>query len=135
MPQCAADSLPSLDYECPVHDWIENFGRYTDSISRLIGEVGVRFKDCGLPLTRLSVIVRTLHPQIAVTGYTWNGDTGEMEEFKGDHQSQSSNPISAALSGRYSKAPSAFATAFSTRTVRAIFRSLRNSMNRESRTT
>lgn len=84
-----SDRLPAPNYECPVYDWTENFGRYTDSMSTLISEVGARFKGCGLPLARLSVIVRTLHPQIAVTGYTWNGDTGEMEEFTGDHQSQS----------------------------------------------
>ncbi|MBO6785162.1 MAG: adenylate/guanylate cyclase domain-containing protein, partial [Alphaproteobacteria bacterium] len=82
-------ALPEPEYECPVYDWTENFGRYTDSMSRLISEVGQRFRGCGLPLARLSVIVRTLHPQIAVTGYVWDGETGEMSEFTGDHQSQS----------------------------------------------
>lgn len=84
-----ATHIPQPRYDCPVFYWTENFGRYTDSISRLISEVGLRFRDCGLPLTRLSVVVRTLHPQIAVTGYAWNGETDEMSEFTGDHQSQS----------------------------------------------
>ena len=84
-----APHIPQTRYDCPVFDWTENFGRYTDSISRLISEVGLRFRDCGLPLTRLSVVVRTPHPQIAVTGYAWNGETDEMSEFTGDHQSQS----------------------------------------------
>jgi adenylate cyclase len=84
-----ATHIPQPRYDCPVFYWTENFGRYTDSISRLISEVGLRFRDCGLLLTRLSVVVRTLHPQIAVTGYAWNGETDEMSEFTGDHQSQS----------------------------------------------
>lgn len=89
-PRRVSDPLPAPDYACPVYDWIENFARYTDSISHLIEQVGIRFRDCGLPLTRLSVILRTLHPQIAVTGYAWNGKTGAMDEFTGDHESQSS---------------------------------------------
>lgn len=84
-----ATHIPQPRYDCPVFYWTENFGRYTGSISRLISKVGLRFRDCGLPLTRLSVVVRTLHPQIAVTGYAWNGETDEMSEFTGDHQSQS----------------------------------------------
>jgi adenylate cyclase len=84
-----ATRIPQPRYDCPVFDWTENFGRYADSVSRLISEVGMRFRACELPLTRLSVVVRTLHPQIAVTGYAWNGETGEMSEFTGDHQSQS----------------------------------------------
>ena len=82
-------AVPAPEYECPVFEWTENFGRYADSISSLIHEVGARFRDCGLPLDRLSVIVRTLHPQIAVSGYVWNGDSGEVGEFTADHQSQS----------------------------------------------
>jgi len=85
----AATAFPVAQYDCPVHDWTENFGRSTGSVSRLVHEVGSRFQACGLPLARLSVIVRTLHPQIAVTGYIWNGETGAMDEFTADHQSQS----------------------------------------------
>ncbi|MEP4378002.1 MAG: adenylate/guanylate cyclase domain-containing protein [Alphaproteobacteria bacterium] len=82
--------LPGPNYDCPVFEWIENFGRYADSLPILIGEVGRRFQDCGLPLARLSIVIRTLHPQIAAAGFAWNGETGEMAEFSADHQSQSS---------------------------------------------
>lgn len=85
----APTAFPAPHYDCPVYGWTENFGRSTGSISRLIHEVGVRFQACGLPLARLSVIIRTLHPQFAVFGYTWNGETHKMDEFTGDHQSQS----------------------------------------------
>jgi adenylate cyclase len=89
MAPVAATAIPAADYDCSVHDWVENFGRSTGSIPNLIAQVGARFKTCGLPLARLSVIVRTLHPQIAVFGHTWNGDSGAMDAFTADHQSQS----------------------------------------------
>lgn len=89
MSPIAPTAFPVTNYDCPVHDWIENFGRSAGSVSSLIHEVGTRFQACGLPLARLSVIVRTLHPQIAVFGYTWNGESGSMDEFTADHQSQS----------------------------------------------
>lgn len=89
-PEASAANLPGPDYQCPVFEWTENFGRYAESIPTLIGEVGRRFQECGLPLARLSVVIRTLHPQIAAAGFVWNGETREMTEFTGDHQSQSS---------------------------------------------
>ena len=84
-PTEGSKELQTPHYDCPVYDWTENFGRSTGSISRLVREVGVRFQACGLPLARLSVIVRTLHPQIAVFGYTWNSDSGTTDEFTADH--------------------------------------------------
>lgn len=81
--------LPRPDYECPVFEWTENFGRFAATIPHLIREVGSRFQHCGMPLARISVIVRTLHPQIDVNGYVWNSGSGEVSEFTRDHQSQS----------------------------------------------
>ncbi|MDA0784674.1 MAG: adenylate/guanylate cyclase domain-containing protein [Proteobacteria bacterium] len=90
IPESSATVLPGPEYDCPVFEWVENFGRYADSLPTLISEVGRRFQDCGLPLARLSIVIRTLHPQIAAAGFAWDGETGEMSEFRGDHQSQSS---------------------------------------------
>lgn len=84
-----ASGLPAPAYDCPVFEWTENFGRYVESIPLLISEVGRRFQGCGLSLARLGVVIRTLHPQIAAAGFVWDGETGEMHEFRGDHQSQS----------------------------------------------
>jgi hypothetical protein len=89
-PEASVANLPGPDYQCPVFEWTENFGRYAESIPTLIEEVGRRFQECGLPLARLSVVIRALHSQIAAAGFVWNGKTREMTEFTGDHQSQSS---------------------------------------------
>ena len=68
---------------------MENFGRYTDGIPSLISEVCNRFAANGLPLERVSIVMRTLHPQIAVSGYMWRDGVKELSQFTGDHQSQS----------------------------------------------
>jgi adenylate cyclase len=81
---------PPAGNECPVFDWVENFGRYTDGIPSFITEVCNRFATNGLPLERVSIVMRTLHPQIAVSGYMWHHGVKELSQFTGDHQSQSS---------------------------------------------
>lgn len=80
---------PSPVSDCPVFDWVENFGRYTDGIPSLVTEVCNRFVANGLPLDRVSIVMRTLHPQIAVSGYMWRDGVKELSMFSADHQSQS----------------------------------------------
>lgn len=80
---------PPAGNDCPVFDWVENFGRYTDGIPSFITEVCNRFAANGLPLERVGAIMRTLHPQIAVSGYMWHNGVKELTQFAGDHQSQS----------------------------------------------
>ena len=80
---------PAAESECPVFDWVENFGRYTDGIPSLVTEVCNRFVDNGMPLDRLSIVMRTLHPQIAASGYMWRYGAKELSLFTADHQTQS----------------------------------------------
>lgn len=80
---------PPAASDCQVFDWVENFGRYTDGIPNLVTEVCNRFVACDLPLERVSIIMRTLHPQIAVSGYMWQNGVKELSMFTADHQSQS----------------------------------------------
>lgn len=75
--------------ECPVFEWVENFARFAEDLPRLIGEVATRFAECGVPLYRLGVVMRTLHPQIAVAGYVWRADMQRVDIFNVDHESQS----------------------------------------------
>ncbi len=82
-------SPPITGAECQVFDWVENFGRYVDSIPSLVTEMCNRFVTCDLPLDRVSIVMRTLHPQIAVTGYMWRHGVEELSQFTADHQTQS----------------------------------------------
>ena len=86
----AAPAAPADgDVECAVFDWLENFGRYVDGIPSLVTEVCNRFVACDLPLERVSIVMRTLHPQIAVSGYLWRRGVDGLETFTADHHTQS----------------------------------------------
>ena len=88
----SADVLPRAQTsgsECQVFDWIENFGRYTEDISSFVSEVCNRFVACEMPIYRVSIVMRTLHPQISVSGYMWRNGAKELSLFTADHQSQS----------------------------------------------
>lgn len=74
--------------ECQVFDWIENFGRYTEDISSFVKEVCNRFIACDMPLDRVSIVMRTLHPQISTSGYMWRHGVEELSLFTSDHQTQ-----------------------------------------------
>jgi adenylate cyclase len=90
-PDAAAQASPiasPANNDCPVFGWVENFGRYADGIPSLVTEVCNRFVDNGLPLERVSIVMRTLHPQIAVSGYMWRAGEKELSMFSADHQTQ-----------------------------------------------
>lgn len=74
--------------ECQVFDWIENFGRYTEDISSFVKEVCNRFIACDMPLDRVSIVMRTLHPQISTSGYMWRNGVEDLSLFTADHQTQ-----------------------------------------------
>ena len=40
----------------------------------------------GVPILRLQILIRTLHPQLFATGYTWWRDTDEVETFSAPHE-------------------------------------------------
>ena len=90
-PDGAAQATPTgapANNDCPVFGWVENFGRYADGIPSLVTEVCNRFVANGLPIERVSIVMRTLHPQIAVSGYMWRAGEQELSMFSADHQTQ-----------------------------------------------
>ena len=55
----------------PIIDWLLREGRLNPDTPRLIDALAERVIEAGAPLWRLRVIFRTIHPQVAVWGYTW----------------------------------------------------------------
>ena len=53
-------------------------------------ELLIRLSHClfssGVPILRLQILIRTLHPQLFATGYTWWRDTDEVETFSAPHE-------------------------------------------------
>lgn len=54
-----------------IAGWLIAEGRLLDSLQDLVGALALRLVDAGLPIGRLSVFARTLHPQIFVEEALW----------------------------------------------------------------
>jgi adenylate cyclase len=59
---------PSLD---SVLQWLNRDARLLPDISDVIGELGQRLRDAGMPVDRMTTGVPILHPQITSNGVTW----------------------------------------------------------------
>lgn len=57
-------------------DWLLSEGRFNDSIRDVFDGYMKRLSDCGMPVERAALIVRTLHPLIRGWGLRWNRETG-----------------------------------------------------------
>ncbi len=55
----------------PIIDWLLREGRLNPDTPKLIDALAERIIEAGAQLWRLRVIFRTIHPQVAVWGYTW----------------------------------------------------------------
>ena len=69
----------------PLVEWLLTRG-WAQAVTReLIGGLCRRIVAEGIPLSRLYCFVRTLHPQVYATGYTWRRDSQEVEEIAAPH--------------------------------------------------
>ncbi len=62
-------------------DWLLTEGLTIQNPRDLIGRLGHRMVQIGLPLSRLRVTIRTLHPQYLGTSYTWVRGSEEVKEY------------------------------------------------------
>ena len=62
----------------PVVDWLVDGARSTPLADEIMTEVCERLSACGLPLWRVVVFVRTLHPQVVGRRFAWRPDTGTV---------------------------------------------------------
>jgi adenylate cyclase len=62
-------------------DWLLSEGLTIQLPGDLVGRLGHRMTEIGMPLCRLRVTIRTLHPQYLGTSYTWTRGSEEVEEF------------------------------------------------------
>lgn len=65
----------------PLADWILSVGWDEPSLPALIRDLCGHMRELGLPLCRLRLNVRTLHPQFLGTTYTWVCGSPEITEF------------------------------------------------------
>lgn len=60
----------------PVVDWLIDEGRLLPSLNDLAANLAARVMDAGLPLWRVRISIRTLHPLITAKSAAWERDEG-----------------------------------------------------------
>ena len=62
-----------------IADWLIDGARSAGTASEMMAECCERIDAAGLPLWRVGVFIRTLHPEIFGLNFIWRRDTGEVE--------------------------------------------------------
>jgi adenylate cyclase len=65
----------------PVIDWIIDGARSATQAQDIVRQLCERLLDCGLPLLRVGVFVRTLHPVVAGRGYIWQRGVAPIQQI------------------------------------------------------
>ena len=68
---------PSLSAQ-PIVDWLVHGARNAPLSHEVLTELCERLRAAGLPLWRVTVFVRTLHPEIVGRRFVWHPDTGTV---------------------------------------------------------
>ena len=75
--------LPERSLE-EVRGWLLRDAVREGDLMVLFAELCRRLTGAGLPVTRVSLHIRTLHPQVAGFGWFWRSDDGITDEIKVD---------------------------------------------------
>jgi adenylate cyclase len=65
----------------PLVDWLMGEGWNISCPRKLVARLGFQMIEAGIPVYRLRVNIRALHPQYIGTTYTWHPDWEDVEEF------------------------------------------------------
>jgi len=69
----------------PLVEWLLSDGWSIASPRELVGQLGDRMVDTGIPVYRIRVNIRTLHPQFIGTSYAWERGAEEVTETTPSH--------------------------------------------------
>jgi len=69
----------------PLVDWLLSDGWNIASPRELVGQLGGRMVDTEIPVYRIRVNIRTLHPQFVGTSYAWERGAEEVTETTPSH--------------------------------------------------
>ncbi len=76
---------PYTGYVNPFVDWLLNDGWNITDPKELVARLAERMVAEGIPLWRMRINIRTLHPLVFGTAYTWRRDADHVEEFNPPH--------------------------------------------------
>ena len=94
----SADPVPADRVEDPVGVWLIEEGWRVAGVAELVQGMCERFVASGLPMWRLNLLVRTLHPEVMGASYIWQRGDPKVEYFEAGH--------SVLASDSYLKSPS-----------------------------
>jgi adenylate cyclase len=83
----AAEKGAPLTIGCanPLAEWILSEGWNIPDPKALVRFLGMHLNALGIPVYRLRITIRTLHPQFLGITYTWTEDDNQVEEFTPPH--------------------------------------------------
>ena len=67
-------------------DWLLRDAWNTSSVRDLVMQLSHCLFSSGVPVWRLQLLIRTLHPQLFATSYTWWRDSDEVEIYSAEHE-------------------------------------------------
>ena len=79
--------METLASQAPsISEWLLSEGRDIASPDELVGQLAERLIEANIPIFRMRVLIRTLHPQTFATHYTWLRATDETTVFSPPHE-------------------------------------------------
>lgn len=69
----------------PLLEWVVREAPGLATAVDLTASFARRLRESGVPLSRLNIVIQTLHPLISAYSYRWWSKTGEAEIFEADH--------------------------------------------------
>ena len=88
----------------PFVDWLVSGAWKAPSPEALVGSLVRCLIDTGMPVSRLRILIRTLHPQLFAMAYSWHEDTGEVAVWRAPHamvlsEQYQESPFAAIING------------------------------------
>lgn len=80
-----AEAQAAPDYHNPLLGWVLQEAPALATSRELTAAFARRMRASGIPLWRLSVIIRILHPQVVAFSQHWSSVSGELVEYEHDH--------------------------------------------------
>ena len=74
--------LPEMPADGSVSGWLLNGARYCADIPSLLSELGARLQAESIPIERIGIFLRTLHPTILASMYFWRADRADVDVFE-----------------------------------------------------
>ena len=97
-------SSDTQEEENPFVDWVVNRAWKTSSSEVLLENLVHCLVEAGMPVSRLRVLIRTLHPQLFAMAYSWRDDTDEVTVGRAPHamiasEQYQESPFAAIING------------------------------------